>query len=70
MTVASIEQPDMYLTQIDALEAGMHEAGHRDVNFIVSPVMTGTFRNSLNVRLIAPTLERFGATMDMITTTT
>ena len=43
VTVAFTDQPDMYLTQIDALEAGMHEAGNRDVNFVVSQVMTGKF---------------------------
>ena len=69
-TVASTDQPGMYLTQIDALEAGMHESGHRDVHFVVSLVMTGKFRNSLNVRLIAPTPERLGAAMDTITTAT
>ena len=69
-TVASTDQPDMYLTQIDALEAGMHEAGHRDVHFVVSLVMTGKFRNALNVRLLAPTPERLGAAMDTITTAT
>jgi hypothetical protein len=67
-TVAFTDQPEMYLTQIDALEAGMHEAGHRDVHFVASQVMTGKFRNSLSVRLIAPTPERLGAAMDTITT--
>tara|TARA_B110000263_G_scaffold11166_1_gene9485 strand:- start:10 stop:714 length:705 start_codon:yes stop_codon:yes gene_type:complete len=69
-TVASTSQPDMYLAQIGALEAGMREAGHSDVHFVASQVMTGKFRNSLNVRLIAPTPERLGAAMDTITTAT
>jgi len=70
MTVASTDQPDMYLTQIEALEAGLHEAGHRDVNFVVAQVMTGKFRNHLSARLIAPTPERLGAAMDTLRTAT
>ena len=70
MTVTSTDQPDMYLTQIEALEAGLHEAGHRDVNFAVAQVMTGKFRNHLSVRMVAPTPESLGAGMDTIRTAT
>ena len=70
MTVTSTNQPDMYLTQIDALEAGLRDAGHGDITFVVSQVMTGAYRNHLNVRLIAPTAERLGAAMDTIRTAT
>ena len=60
----STDQPDMYLSQLEVMEAGMHEAGHQDVSFSASQVMTGEFRNHLNVRMIAPTAERLGAAMD------
>ncbi len=66
----STNQPDMYLSQLELMETGMHEAGHQDVSFSVSQVMTGEFRNHLNVRMIAPTPERLGAAMDTMRTAT
>ena len=66
----STDQPDMYLSQLEVMEAGMHEAGHQDVSVSVSQVMTGEFRNHLNVRMIAPTPERLGAAMDTMRTAT
>ena len=66
----STGQPDIYLSQLEVMETGMHEAGHRDVNFVASQVMTGEFRNHLNVRMIAPTPERLGAAMDTMRTAT
>ena len=66
----STGQPDMYLTQLEAMEDGMHEAGHRDVNFLVAQVMTGEFCNHLRVRMMAPTPERLGAAMDTMQTAT
>jgi len=66
----STPQPDIYLSQLEVLETGMHEAGHRDLSFVASQVMTGEFRNHLNVRMIAPTPERLGAAMDTMRTAT
>ena len=68
--LVSTGQPDMYLTQVEAMETGMHEAGHRDINFLVAQVMTGEFRNHLSVRMMAPTPERLGAAMDTMQTAT
>ena len=69
-TVVSTGEPDMYLTQIEAMEAGMHEAGHRDLNILASQIMTGKFRNHISVRMMAPTPERLGAAMDTMRTAT
>ena len=69
-TVVSTGEPDMYLTQIEAMEAGMHEAGHRDLNILASQIMTCKFRNHISVRMMAPTPERLGAAMDTMRTAT
>ncbi len=66
----STDQPDMYLSQLEVMESGMHDAGHQDVSFSASQVMTGEFRNHLNVRMIAPTAGRLGAAMDTMRTAT
>ena len=66
----STGQPDIYLSQLEVMEAGMHEAGHRDINFLVAQVMTGEFRNHLSVRMMAPTPERLGAAMDTMQSAT